>query len=147
MNDSKVYLVQTDTTVGFLSADDKKLSYIKKRDQKQKILQVVDSFKTLKTKIRVPKTKKNFVRRSKLSTFIYSNGLSFRVINKDSKHQKFIKKFGCLYSTSANITKQSFDKDFAIKSSDVVVYNKDGFSQEKSSLIYKINNNKIKRIR
>ncbi len=95
----------------------------------------------------MPKRKKNFVRRLKLSTFIYSNGLSFRVVDINSKHQNFIKKFGCLYSTSANITKQSFDKNFAIKSSDIVVYNKDGFSQEKSSSIYKITNTKTKRIR
>ncbi|MEA3554630.1 MAG: Sua5 YciO YrdC YwlC family protein, partial [Campylobacterota bacterium] len=106
MNENLVYLVQTDTTVGFLSSNDKKLSCIKQRDTNQKTLQVVDSFKTLQTKVRVPKKRKSMLRKSKHTTFIYSNGLSFRVVDKDSLHWSFIKKFKCLYSTSANITKQ-----------------------------------------
>jgi tRNA A37 threonylcarbamoyladenosine synthetase subunit TsaC/SUA5/YrdC len=54
MDASNVYLTQTDTTVGFLCNNDKKLSGIKKRPISQKILQVVDSFSTLKQKVRVP---------------------------------------------------------------------------------------------
>ena len=147
MDSSLVYLVQTDTTVGFLSVDDKKLSSIKQRDLNQKTLQVVDSFDTLKNKIRVPNKRKNLVRRSKQTTFIYPNGLSFRVVEKNSNHHKFIKKFKCLYSTSANITKKDFDETFAVNYSDIILYNKYGFLQTKSSTIYKINNNKIKRLR
>ena len=147
MDSSLVYLVQTDTTVGFLSSNDKKLSSIKRRDINQKTLQVVDSFNTLKTKVRIPNRQKNIVRRSKLTTFIYPNSLSFRVIDTASNHHKFIEKFGCLYSTSANITKKNFDKSFAIEYSDIILYNKFDFLQTKSSTIYKINNNKIKKLR
>ncbi|MEA2050792.1 MAG: Sua5 YciO YrdC YwlC family protein [Campylobacterota bacterium] len=147
MNSSLVYLTQTDTTVGFLSSDDIKLSKIKKRDLSQKILQVVDSFATLKNKTRVPNNQKNLVRRAKETTFIYSNGLSFRVVCKDSKHHKFIKKFKCLYSTSANLTKHNFDFDFAIANADVILYDSCGFDEQKSSTIYKINNKTIKKLR
>ncbi|MEA3383981.1 MAG: Sua5 YciO YrdC YwlC family protein [Campylobacterota bacterium] len=147
MDKNLVYLVQTDTTVGFLSSNDKKLSTIKQRDIKQKTLQVVDSLATLKTKVRVPNKQKNTVRRAKQTTFIYPNSLSFRVVNINSHHHKFIKKFGCLYSTSANITKQDFEEKFATDNADIILYNKDQFSQTVSSSIYKINNKKIKRIR
>jgi len=142
-----VYLVQTDTTVGFLSSCDKKLFTIKERSIHQKTLQVIDSFKTLKMNCRVPKNQKNFVRRSKLTTFIYPNTLSFRVVSTKYHHHRFIQKFQKLYSTSANITKQNFDEKFAKNSSDVVLYNNIGFNETKSSSIFKINNNSIKKIR
>ncbi len=146
MNSSVVYLVQTDTTVGFLSSDDKKLSLIKQRDSKQKTLQVVDSFKTLKQFVRVPKQYRKKIRNSKTSTFIYPNSLGFRVIDKNSKHHNFIKKFSCLYSTSANITKNNFDEEFAIDKSDVVVYD-NNFIEKIASKIYKIYKSKLKKIR
>ncbi len=147
MDSSLVYLSQTDTTVGFLSNDDKKLSNIKKRDLNQKILKVVDSLETLKQKVRVPNNKKNLVRRFKQTTFIYPNGLSFRVVDKNTNHYKFIKKFNALSSTSANLTKRKFDFAFAEKNADIILYNKIGFKEIKSSTIYKINNKNIQKIR
>ncbi|MEA3499345.1 MAG: Sua5 YciO YrdC YwlC family protein [Campylobacterota bacterium] len=147
MDSSLVYLVQTDTTVGFLSSDDKKLSTIKQRDPNQKTLQVVDSFKTLLKYTRIPKKMRKLVRNSKITTFIYPNKLSFRVVDKNSLHHNFIKKFSCLYSTSANITKQDFNEKFAFNNSDIIVYNKNKFSQNISSSIYKLNNIKIKKLR
>ncbi len=147
MNKNLVYLAQTDTTVGFLSSDDKKLSIIKQRDTNQKILQVVDSFKTLKKYTRIPKKMRKKVRYSKLTTFIYPNQLSFRVVNNNSQHHNFIKKFNCLYSTSANITKKDYDEDFAFSNSDIILFTKNKFSQNISSKIYKINNKKIKKLR
>jgi len=147
MNSSDVFLVQTDTTVGFLSSDDKKLSLLKQRDSKQKTLQVVDSFKSLKQFVRVPKQYRKKVRNSKISTFIYPANLAFRVIDKDSNHQHFIKKFGCLYSTSANITKNSFNEKFAVGKSDVIVYTDGNFCEKTASSIYKVSKARIKRIR
>lgn len=142
-----VYLVQTDTTVGFSSSDDEKLSLIKNRSTSQKILQTVDSFKTLKTKTRIPNKFKNRVRRSKNSTYIYENKNSFRVIDKNDCFSPFISKFQTLYSTSANHTKKVFDENFSLKACDIVVYNKKSFEEKKSSKIYKISRNKICKIR
>lgn len=147
MNSSCVYLAQTDTTVGFLSSDDKKLSSIKQRESTQKTLQVVDSFKTLNQYTRVPKKMRKLVRNSKRTTFIYPNGYAFRVVDKNSPHNLFIKKFKCLYSTSANITKQNFDEHYASKYSNIIIYNKGGFSQTISSSIVKLTNLKSKIIR
>ena len=146
MNPNNVYLAQTDTTVGFLSRDYKKLNKIKKRDINQKVLIEVESLKTLKTFTRVPAKFKNMVRRAKKSTFIYQNGESFRVV-KDENHLRFLKKFKWMYSTSANLSKEKFDKKWAMKQADIIVEGKKGFFEGEPSNIYKINNYKIKKIR
>lgn len=147
MNSKLVYLVQTDTTVGFSSTDDEKLSTLKKRPSTQKILQVVDSFTTLKQFTRIPKKHKKLIRKAKKTTFIYPNTHSFRVIPKDDKFYDFVKKFKNIYSTSANITTKNFDKEFAINSVDIVVETKEGFSETTSSSIYLLKKSKVRKIR
>ena len=147
MNSSLIYLAQTDTTVGFLSSDDKKLCGAKQRDPKQKILQVVSCYKVLNQLVRVPQKHKKFIRRAKTTTIIYPNELAFRVINNNSKHQNFLQKFHLMYSTSANKTKNNFNEKYAIENSDVIVYTKDAFQENKASSIYKISKTKKRRIR
>ena len=147
MNSSLIYLTQTDTTVGFLSNNDKKLSGAKQRDSKQKTLQVVSNFKTLNKLVRVPKKFKKIIRRAKKSTIIYPNKMAFRVVSKNAAHQNFLKKFDLMFSTSANKTKNNFNEEFAIQNSDIVIYNKENFVEKKASSIYKINKQKIKKIR
>jgi len=147
MDSSLVYLVQTDTTVGFSSSNDEKLSFIKQRANTQKILQTVDSFKILKQNTRIPNKYKRMVRNSKLSTFIYPNGNSYRVVSKNNIFHSFIKKFSISYSTSANMNKQKYDEKFAYDNADVIVLEKNGFSEVKASSIYKINTVNIKRFR
>jgi len=147
LNSSLVYLTQTDTTVGFLSQNDKKLSSAKQRDSKQKTLQVVNSYGTLNKFVRVPKKYKKLVRRAKTTTIIYPNKLAFRVVNKDSSHQNFLQKFQLMYSTSANKTKNDFDEKYAEKNSDIIVYTKNDFLEATASSIYKMNKTKLKRIR
>ena len=147
MNPNLVYLVQTDTTVGFSSLIDEKLSSIKQRDINQKILKTVDSFDTLKNFTRVPKKYRNMVRKSNKTTFIYPNLDSFRVVNKDSHFFDFIKKFKILSSTSANKTKENFEYKFASQKSDVEVINNLGFFETSSSKIYKIGKNNLNKIR
>lgn len=147
MDSNLVYLVQTDTTVGFSSSDDEKLTLLKQRPKSQKILQTVDSFKTLLNSTRVPKKFRRRVRNSKRTTFIYPNGKSFRVISSSDKFFPFINKFEALYSTSANLTGNSFQSDFAHENSDIIVYTKEEFSENISSGIYRINKKKIQKIR
>jgi tRNA A37 threonylcarbamoyladenosine synthetase subunit TsaC/SUA5/YrdC len=147
MTNDLVYLVQTDTTAGFLSYNDKKLAKIKQRPQNQKILQTVDSFDTLKKNTRVPNKFKNLVRRSKNTTFIYPNKQAYRVVSKDSNHHKIMKKFKKIFSTSANKSGQDFDLNFALNSSDVVIEDKNNFICSKSSHIIKLNTSKLQFIR
>ena len=147
MDSSLVYLVQTDTTVGFSSLNDEKLSIIKQRPTSKKILHTVDSFKTLTKNTRVPKNFRKKVRNSNKTTFIYPNKKSFRVVNKDSNFYDFIHKFNILYSTSANKTGESFDKDFATIGANIVVEDKRGFFETKASTIIKIAKKKMKIVR
>jgi len=145
MNPNKIYLVQTDTTVGFLSQKKELLNIIKGRKKSQKILREVDSLKTLKSFVRVPNKFKKRVRNAKKTTFIYKNGESFRVI-KDEKHLEFLKKFKWMYSTSANITGCKFDERWAREVADIIVED-EGFFEGEASKIYKISREKIKKIR
>ena len=147
MDSSLVYLVQTDTTVGFSSLNDEKLSTIKQRPTSKKILHTVDSFKTLNENTRVPKNFRKKVRNSKKTTFIYPNENSFRVVNKDSKFYDFINKFGILYSTSANKTSKSFEKDFAFDRAGVIVEDNQGFFETTASKILKLGKKRVKKIR
>lgn len=147
MDSSLVYLVQTDTTVGFSSSNDEKLSVVKQRPKSKKILHTVDSFKTLQENTRIPKKYRKKVRKAKKTTFIYPNEKSFRVIPKRDKFYSFISKFASLYSTSANLTSKNFEIDFALKNCDIIVYTKDEFSEKSSSSIYILRKNKINKIR
>ncbi|MBU3015045.1 Sua5 YciO YrdC YwlC family protein [Poseidonibacter lekithochrous] len=147
MDSSLVYLVQTDTTVGFSSSNDEKLSAIKQRPKSKKILHTVDSFKTLQEHTRVPKKFRKIVRNSKKTTFIYPNEKSFRVIKKENNFYNFIHKFKILYSTSANKTSKSFEKEFAINSADIIVEDKNNFFETSASRIIKLEKTKKKNIR
>jgi len=147
MNSNLVFLVQTDTTVGFSSNSDEKLALVKKRPLSQKILRTVDSFDTLKKHSRVPKAFRKKVRNSKNKTFIYPNGESFRVIQSNSDFYSFIKKFKSLYSSSANLTGKKFDEDFAKDIADVTVSSKKGFFETRASSIYKLSKKRVKKLR
>jgi len=145
MNLNKIYLVQTDTTVGFLSQNKEKLNKIKGRKKSQKILREVDCLETLKEFVRVPNKFKKIVRNAKKTTFIYLNGESFRVV-KDERHLEFLKKFKWMYSTSANKTGCKFDEKWAREKTDLIVEDKEFFEGE-ASRIYKLSKERIKRIR
>lgn len=147
MDSALVYLVQTDTTVGFSSSNDEKLSAIKKRPNSKKILNTVDTFFTLNKNARVPKNFRKLVRNSKKTTFIYPNLNSFRVVSKDSKFYDFISKFSVLYSTSANETTKNFEISYASKNADVIVENADGFYETTASSIIKLSKKRFKKLR
>jgi len=135
LKSTNIYLTQTDTTVGFLCSDYIKLAHIKQRPISKKILQEVDSFKTLKKYTTIPSKFKNLIRRSTKTTFIYPNTKSFRVV-KDNSHLNFLKKFHILYSTSANESGANFDMNFAVEKCDVeVLTNKKYFESDASSII------------
>lgn len=140
-----IYLCQTDTTAGFCSKDLKKINKIKNRDENLPCLITLISFSLLKKNTRIPLNFRNFIRRSKKSTFIYPNKKSFRVI-KDKRHATFLKSIGgWAYSSSANLHGAKFDINFAKSVADVVV-DEDLF-EDKPSNIYKLSNSNMKKIR
>jgi len=142
----KIFLVQTDTTVGFLSQNNIKLCDIKKRSAEKPFVQVCASLKILKTLARVPKAHKNRVRRGQKETFVYGNNKAIRVV-KDKAHADFIKPFKWFYSSSANENSMSYEKEFAHDKSDIIVENNRGLFEDVSSSIYKLSRNKMIRLR
>ncbi|MFC2057442.1 hypothetical protein ACFLR6_00740 [Campylobacterota bacterium] len=81
----KVFLTQTDTTIGFVSQNADKLSQIKQRPPHKHYIKAVNSLHTLQKFARVPQRHKNKVRRARKTTFIMPNGHSYRVI-QDKHH-------------------------------------------------------------
>ncbi len=144
--DCLVFLAQSDTTVGFLSKDFKKLNQIKQRRIDQKVLIEVASLAILKSHTRIPIRFKNCVRRAQKTSFIYPNNKALRVV-KDPMHLKFLKPFGWMYSTSANKTNESFELSWAKEVSDVVVIDSRGLKEMRASRIYKLSNTRIKKVR
>jgi len=142
----KTILVQTDTTVGFLSQDAKKLCEIKSRKTSKPFIKVYQNFKSfLDDGNRVPTSKKNLVRRSKKTTFIVKNR-AFRVA-KILLDSKIIRDSKWYYSTSANRAGENFYREFCESKADIIIEDKKGLSENSSSNLIKINNIKKSRLR
>jgi tRNA A37 threonylcarbamoyladenosine synthetase subunit TsaC/SUA5/YrdC len=140
----KVFLTQTDTTIGFISQNADKLTQIKQRPPHKHYIKALPSLASLKSFIRVPNIHKNRVRRARKTTFIMPDGHSYRVV-KDKHHLLLLNRLGWAYTTSANLSSESYDEDFAKKSADVVIT---PLKQKHSaSKIYKLEKNTLKRIR
>ena len=142
---SLVYLVQTDTTVGFLSRSAEKLARIKGRPEGKPFLMALGRLEEIRRFGRVPPAHRNFVRRSAKSSFILPSGLSFRVVR--GEHSAFVEKFGWCYTTSANLHGEPFDEATAKRLCDVVVESKDGFSDKKPSAIWRLSGSRKERVR
>ncbi len=141
---NKVFLTQTDTTIGFVSQDADKLTQIKQRPPHKYYIKAVNSLQTLKTFTRVPQNHKNRVRRANKTTFIMINGQSYRVI-QDKHHLLLLDRLKWAYTTSANLSDQPYDETFTKKVADVIV---EPLNQNNlSSTIYKLGKYNIKRIR
>ncbi|MCK9473834.1 Sua5/YciO/YrdC/YwlC family protein [Sulfurimonas sp.] len=141
-----VILTQTDTTVGFLSQDAQKLYEIKSRPQTKPFIKVYKDFKSfLEDGNRVEKKRKNLVRRSKKTTFILNN-FSFRVA-KIALDSQILRETPWFYSTSANKSAESFNRDFCESKADIIVENWNSLSEKDASSLIKINSLKRKKLR
>jgi len=140
----KIFLTQTDTTIGFVSQNAEKLTKIKQRPPHKHYIKALNSLQTLKTFTRVPSLHKNKVRRAKKTTFVMPNTYSYRVI-RDPHHLLLLNRLKWAYTTSANLSDQPYDETFAKEASDIIILPLKENTQV--SNIYKINNKTIKRIR
>ncbi|MEA1955631.1 MAG: Sua5/YciO/YrdC/YwlC family protein [Campylobacterota bacterium] len=143
---NSIILTQTDTTVGFLSQDAKKLYEIKSRDNSKPFIKVYKDFKTfLSLKNRVPQNKKNLIRRSKKTTFIVNNK-AFR-ITKNKLNSQILNKLSWCYSTSANESGKNFNQEFCINKADIIIDDTNGLRENNSSSLLKLNDSKIRKLR
>ena len=140
----KVFLTQTDTTIGFVSQNAEKLTTIKQRPPHKHYIKAVNRLFTLKTFTRVPSVHKNKVRRAKKTTFIMPNGHSYRVV-QDRQHLLLLNRLKWVYTSSANLSGSTYDEDFAKNAADIVI--EPLKSNTPASSIYKLGNRNIKRIR
>ncbi|WP_457593444.1 Sua5 YciO YrdC YwlC family protein [Hydrogenimonas sp.] len=145
MRGDLVYLVQTDTTAGFLSRSPKRLAQAKSRPETRPFLKALCRLSLLHDTGRVPNRFKRTVRRSKKRTFILPNGRSFRYVH--GRHRNFLEKFGWCYSTSANRHGEPFDAQYAKEVCDVVVESKEGFYAAEASQIWRLGRKKRIKIR
>ena len=143
MNPNKIYLVQTNTTVGFLSQNLSKLNKIKNRPKNKKFLKVISDFNQLP---RISKSHRKRVRKTpNNNTYIIKNE-AYRVI-LEPHHREFLNKFKWMYSSSANESGKNFDEKFAKDNADILVIDKRGYFENTPSKIYKLSKNKIKKLR
>jgi len=140
----KIFLTQTDTTIGFISQNTKKLSVIKERPPHKHYIKAINSLRTLKSFTRIPKIHKNRVRRSKKTTFIMPNSHSYRVI-KDKHHLLLLNRLKWAYTTSANLSNTLYNEIFAIKVADVII--EPLHEDRQASKIYKLSKNTVKKVR
>jgi len=140
----KVFLTQTDTTIGFVSQNGDKLTEIKQRPPHKHYIKAVNSLQTLQTFTRIPSKHKNRVRRAKKITFVLPNMHSYRVV-QDKHHLLLLNRLKWAYTTSANLSNKPYDETFARELTDVII--EPLHRTEKSSHIYKLGKNTLKRIR
>jgi tRNA A37 threonylcarbamoyladenosine synthetase subunit TsaC/SUA5/YrdC len=141
---NKVFLTQTDTTLGFVSQSLHKLNQIKKRPPSKHYIKALNSLHTLQTFTRVPLKHRKQVRRATKSTFIMPNGFSYRIV-RDSHHLLLLNRFKWIYTTSANLSGQTYDESFAKANADVIITPL--WSLQQASSIFKLGKRKIQRIR
>ena len=140
----KVFLTQTDTTIGFVSQNAQKLDQIKQRPPHKHYIKTVNSLHTLQTFVRVPQAHKNRVRKAKKTTFIMPSGESYRVI-KDKHHLLLLDRLKWAYTTSANLSGEVYDEAFARGAADVII---EPINESRSaSKIYKLGKHTLRRIR
>jgi len=140
-----IFLIQTDTTVGFLSQQKDLLDTLKQRPSQKSYLINFFSFKELKNFLRIPVKYKNQIRRAKKTTYVVQNH-AFRVAKPLTTSSLLLDLKWC-YSTSANKSGYSFCPTFAKKNADIIIENSFGLKELASSHIYKINTKKKIKLR
>ncbi|MGC9351386.1 MAG: Sua5 YciO YrdC YwlC family protein, partial [Sulfurovum sp.] len=140
----KVFLTQTDTTIGFVSQDAERLTEIKQRPPFKHYITAVNSLKTLQRFTRIPSHHRNRIRRSRKTTFIMPDGDSYRLI-WDRHHLLLLNRLQWAYTTSANLSGSGYDESFAKTSADVIITPLQATKQ--ASKIYKLGKTTLKRIR
>ena len=139
-----VILAQTDTTIGFLSKDSISINRKKGASLDKPLLMEVSNLSAIP--YRIPVSMRNLVRHAKRTSYILPNNSSFRVVS-NGLHHNFLSGFVWLYSSSANPTKSAFSMKFAKNQSDIIVLDERGLFASKSSSIFKLGRNRIKKVR
>lgn len=170
-----VFLAQCDTTAGFLSANQARILEVKNSPKDKAILRESCDLAHIKALSRIPRILRKRIRFAKKTTFIFDNNLSFRVVGESSEkmylrgewgkskksrelggeshestpnlHHAFLKRFGTLFSSSANQKGKKFEKNFALNRADIIVSDNRGFFEDLPSSIFCVKKSKIRKFR
>lgn len=170
-----VFLAQCDTTAGFLSANQARILEVKNSPKDKAILRESCDLAHIKALSRIPRILQKHIRFAKKTTFIFDNNLSFRVVGESSEilhlcgkwgkskklrelggkshksnpnlHHAFLKRFGTLFSSSANQKGKKFERNFALNRADIIVSDNRGFFEDSPSSIFRVKKSKIRKIR
>ena len=140
--DKKLFLTNTDTTIGFISKSKEALDIAKNRPNDKKYIQAIPYLKTIKK--RIPNLHKKRVRKAKKTTFIIDKNYSFRII-KDKNHNLLLNRLKEAYTSSANESGKEYNYNYASSKADIIVYPLNKISMP--SQILKLGKTKLKRIR
>jgi len=141
-----VYLVQTDTTVGFASKDAEKLDGIKGRPAGKPYLETVATLRALKAVCRIPKSHRKRIRRAQKTTFVYPDGIARRLV-REGEYADLLRRTGTMLSTSANRSGHDFEPGWAEAQCDIIIYTPAGFAQKPPSSILKIGKINVTQLR
>lgn len=130
----RVILTQTDTTVGFLSQDATRLEKIKMRPNNKPFLKVYADLHSLRHDLRIPLSHRRRVRYAEKTTFIVKNQ-AFRLV-QEGEHARLIRRYGWLYSTSANESGKNYDPLFCRSAADWIIEDARGLYESEPSQIY-----------
>lgn len=142
--EDKVFLTQTDTTIGFVSQNADRITAIKQRPPHKHYIKAVNTLQTLSDFTRVPQKHKNRVRRARKTTFVMLNGHSYRVV-QDKHHLLLLDRLKWVLTSSANLSGEGYDEHFAKEMADVIIEPLQGTRQ--ASSIYKLGKHTLRRIR
>jgi tRNA A37 threonylcarbamoyladenosine synthetase subunit TsaC/SUA5/YrdC len=142
--ENPVILSETDTAIGFLSQNPSSLDRVKQRAEGMRYITALPSLRALNGRCRVPLVHRKRVRRERGTTFIFPCGDSYRVIS-DDRHLLLIKRFGWMFTTSANLTGEPYDRDYAISVADIVIHPVERNSSP--STIYRLGRRRVRRLR
>lgn len=138
MDPNKIYLLQTDTTVGLVSQNREALKEIKHRSDEKPFIITCAGLKELKALARIPKKHKKTVRKAQKTTFVYPHkNIAIRAVHSGDYHD-FLKPFGWMYSTSANESGKAYDMEFAKNAADEVIGDIQNLKESAPSKIIKL---------
>ncbi|MDU7693030.1 MAG: Sua5/YciO/YrdC/YwlC family protein [Helicobacter sp.] len=153
-----IFCAQSDTTAGFFSKNAAALNAAKNRELDQKALLEISNLSELKKLVRAPRYAKKAIRRGSKITFIYQNkqkkvadinmpeNCAIR-INTDELHAWFLREFGMMFASSANLHDKSFDMDSSLRICDILALDSRGIFEGQSSQILRLGKTRFKRIR
>ena len=139
-----LFLSDTDTTVGFISQDARRIDRAKKRPAAKHYITALSSLKSLTIRTRIPRAHRRRLRRSRRESYILPSGRSYRII-RDARHLLLLKRLEWAYTSSANLSEAPYDEAYARRVADVVVEPLE--PPRTPSRIYRLGRQKMKRLR